>query len=86
MYSDKSTNVLLHLDPETYESLEHFGKEEHVSVHHSTMSLFKQAFDLWRKGELEIEITEQAQRYYGRSRGARGQRPHFQHKKVDGQI
>lgn len=81
-----STGVLLHLDPETYESLEHFGKEEHVSVHHSTLSLFKQAFELWRKGKIEIEITEQAQKYYGRGRGARGQRPHFNHKKTEGQL
>jgi hypothetical protein len=80
------TNVLLHLDPETYESLEQFGKEEHVSVHHSTLSLFNQAFELWRKGKLDIEITDKARSNYSRGRGARGPRPHFSHKKKEGQL
>lgn len=84
---EPTTSVLLHLDSETYESLEQFGKEERVSVHYSTLNLFKQAFELWRKGKLDIEITDQARKYYGRGRGARGERPHFSHKKrKEGQV
>lgn len=80
------TNVLLHLDPETYESLEQYGKEERVSVHYSAGNLFKQAFELWRKGKLDIEITDKARSNYSRGRGARGQRPHYSHKEKEGQL
>ena len=84
---DVTTGVLLHLDPETYESLELFGVEERCSVHYSAMKLFEQAFELWRKGKINIEVTDQARKYYGRGRGARGQRPHFSHKKKkEGQL
>ncbi len=62
------TNVLLHLDPEIYEVLEHFGIEHRVSVHHSAGNLLMQAYELWRKGKLDIEITDKARKNYGKSR------------------
>jgi hypothetical protein len=77
---DPNYSICLHLPPDIYEALEHFGKEEQVSVHHSAQALLMAGFDLWRKGQFDVPVTEQAQRYYGRSRAKKGQR-HYTTKK-----